>query len=701
MTPVPGPGIAFAEAQRVLALFVEGLLGRPLRLRPADATGADARTRRIATDGESLVVPARVDWFAARADNATAYRMIALHQVGYLQFGTFGFDLGVARTRMPLAAAMQGRLDLRSLPARLDPALRQAPLERFFNAGERPALLRRLFATLEDWRIDTALARRYPGAHRRLALLHAHALAGRRPLAALGPGAALVEALVQASLGASSSVLVAARPALPIAALLDIADVVRIEDASVYDSARAALAIEALVIATGRRAHGRRGAPPGPDTDEDPVDPGGDMPSLPVEAGGGEDTDEVEAGDDEIDGAGVAFRGELMPALVHQTLKAGLAGQLAEAAAAGELSTEESGDGAAAVESTTLAHRRGRSRHQTAGMRSHLHDEWDCHRGAYLPAWCRVNEQRLEGNDTLFIADARRRHAALFEAVRRSFRAIRPLSWQRVHRMPDGPEVELDGVIEAVIDRRAGHATDERLYLRRERGQRDVAAAFLVDMSASTDFPIPVPGAPKAAGESQPTEPGVYLWAGHDAAAAPPPPPGRRVIDVERDALALMGDALCALGDAHAIYGFSGSGRDNVEFAVAKDFADRTSARTWSAVAAMAPRGATRMGAAIRHALLKLRHVPAATRVLIVVSDGYPEDRDYGPDPRDDAYGIADTAQALKEAERAGVTAYCVTIDPAGHDYLRRMCAPGRYRVIGEIEALPGALADLYRELTT
>jgi nitric oxide reductase NorD protein len=124
------------------------------------------------------------------------------------------------------------------------------------------------------------------------------------------------------------------------------------------------------------------------------------------------------------------------------------------------------------------------------------------------------------------------------------------------------------------------------------------------------------------------------------------------------------------------------------------------SARTWGALAAIEPRGSTRMGPAIRHALSKLAHQPVATRVLIIVSDGYPEDRDYGPDRRDDEYGIQDTAQALKEAEAAGVTAFCVTIDPAGHDYLKRMCAPDRYMVIDEVAALPEALTKVYRELT-
>jgi nitric oxide reductase activation protein len=228
-----------------------------------------------------------------------------------------------------------------------------------------------------------------------------------------------------------------------------------------------------------------------------------------------------------------------------------------------------------------------------------------------------------------------------------------------------------------------------------------VAAAFLLDMSASTDIPVPDPAAAPAAGQPQPHDDDPYLhsglWPGADIE---PATKRRRVIDVARESLALMCDALATLGDAWAIYGFSGEGRENVEFHVAKDFGDRLSSRTWAALAAMQPQRSTRMGPAIRHALEKLRRQAARMKVLIVVSDGYPQDSDYGPDRNDEEYGIQDTARALQQAERAGVQTFCITIDPAGHDYLRRMCSPNRYLVIDEVADLPGELSKVYRALT-
>ena len=63
-------------------------------------------------------------------------------------------------------------------------------------------------------------------------------------------------------------------------------------------------------------------------------------------------------------------------------------------------------------------------------------------------------------------------------------------------------------------------------------------------------------------------------------------------------------------------------------------------------------------------------------------------------------HGIKDTARALSEAAHAGISTFCITIDPAGHDYLRRMCSPNRYLVIDEVDALPEELSKIYRTLT-
>ncbi|MDQ1424751.1 MAG: nitric oxide reductase NorD protein [Acidimicrobiaceae bacterium] len=332
----------------------------------------------------------------------------------------------------------------------------------------------------------------------------------------------------------------------------------------------------------------------------------------------------------------------------------------------------------------------------TAGeARSFLYDEWDVHAARYLPSWCRVHERPLIGGDPAFISDVRRRHAALARQVRRQFAMITAESWRRLRRERDGAELDLDEVVSTRVDRRRGLNDDEHLHIRRVLAAREVAAAFLLDMSASTSSGVVAAARPQPRLEANEIE---YPWLSWDD-DRPIIPPERTVMDLAKESLALMCDALQVIGDEHAIYGFSGSGRDNIEFYIAKELTEASSARTWTRLAAMTSRQYTRMGPAIRHATTKLRAHAARTRFLVVVSDGYPQDHDYGPNRNDRSYGIADTAKALEEAERAGVLTFCVTVDPAGHDYLRDMCPDERYLVIDDVNALPGELTKLYRSL--
>jgi nitric oxide reductase activation protein len=181
----------------------------------------------------------------------------------------------------------------------------------------------------------------------------------------------------------------------------------------------------------------------------------------------------------------------------------------------------------------------------------------------------------------------------------------------------------------------------------------------------------------------------------------PQEPPRRRIIDIEKEALVLMAEALEALGDAYAVYGFSGYGRDQVDFFVAKEFAEPYDARVQGRIAAIKPHRSTRMGPAIRHAMRKLEQQDARLKVLLLLSDGYPQDYDYGKDRKSKDYGIQDTMMALHEVRLKGIQTFCITVDPAGHDYLREMCPDNNYLVIADVTALPDELPKIYRGLTT
>ena len=341
----------------------------------------------------------------------------------------------------------------------------------------------------------------------------------------------------------------------------------------------------------------------------------------------------------------------------------------------------------------------------------YYYDEWDHELAGYRRRWCHLREKAIEPppakggvaavSDRRFVDETRHHHADLLRRVRRQFELLKPEELRRVRRLIEGEELDLDRVVETHVDRRAGRPPDGAVYMSRRRQHRDVAAAFLLDMSASTDAeapacePEPLPG-------KTPAPEYVGVFDDFDWPDNPQPlPPGRRVIDIEKESLVLMADALETLGDDYAIYGFSGFGRKEVEFFVAKEFDDDLNREAEERIAAMEPKRSTRMGPAIRHAAAKLAEREARVKVLLILSDGYPQDFDYGSDRASRVYGIRDTMVALRETERQGISTFCITVDPAGHDYLREMCPERRYLVIDEIAALPSQLPKVYRGLTS
>ncbi|HPU53500.1 MAG TPA: hypothetical protein PK359_18210, partial [Burkholderiaceae bacterium] len=187
--------LELADVQRVLALFTQGLSGHYLHLRPAESLTGSFRPDGVTTDGTAIYLPATVDQFDTARHNLGVYRISVLHQLGFYENGSFAFSMATARER------------IEGLPPETATLLdRPTDLERFFNLWGAPALMRRIFMTLEDLRIDAAMLRRYPGARADLQRVLVHALAGRPDAHALAAQPnrvnALFECLVQFSLGA-------------------------------------------------------------------------------------------------------------------------------------------------------------------------------------------------------------------------------------------------------------------------------------------------------------------------------------------------------------------------------------------------------------------------------------------------------------------------------------------------------------------
>jgi nitric oxide reductase NorD protein len=256
---------------------------------------------------------------------------------------------------------------------------------------------------------------------------------------------------------------------------------------------------------------------------------------------------------------------------------------------------------------------------------------------------------------------------------------VMPELYRKEKRLPDGAEHDLDAAIEALTDLRVGITPSEKVFWRQHKIDRDVAVAFLLDMSGSTGEAI-----------SRPPE---SLDASFERTQ-------RRIIDVEKEAIVLMTDALETIGDRYGVYGFSGHGRDNVEFYVIKDLTEDFNIEVAKRFGRIGPLHATRMGPAIRHTTMKLRQEQSRAKFLFLISDGRPQDRGYSQESSEKDYAVQDTRMALIEARREGIHPFCLTVDKEGNDYLRKMMDDFSYEVLADVSLLPHRLPQLYRKLT-
>lgn len=361
--------------------------------------------------------------------------------------------------------------------------------------------------------------------------------------------------------------------------------------------------------------------------------------------------------------------------------------------------------------------RESRNSFRTPGDRVFHYREWDCLIEDYRPDWCRLIERQARSGSATFVQDVLSVHGALLASLRKQFERLRPEQMRPERDLLDGEEIDLDRAVESLIDRRCGLPGRERLYRRRRKAERDVTTLFLLDMSSSTDERVKAqPFGPRQQDAARPHPAGGQAdvlsqisWALAEARGAEGPEPilsrqpssqAKRIIDIEKEALVLLAEALEPLGDRYGIFGFSGSGRLHVEFFTIKDFSEPYALPVKERLSGIEPRGSTRMGTALRHCKYRLRREQARRRNLILLSDGFPQDQDYGPRRAGHEYAVEDTARALAELEQEGTRTYCITVDRNGEDYLGRMCPKSRYMVIQDLAALPEALLMLYRKAT-
>ena len=287
-----------------------------------------------------------------------------------------------------------------------------------------------------------------------------------------------------------------------------------------------------------------------------------------------------------------------------------------------------------------------------------LYPEWDHGRQHYRKNWCVMREKTVTPVHDSFYRDTLDKYAGVVKHLRRKFEALRDEN-RLDKRQTQGDEIDLDALIEALADAQDGREMSDRLFVRLHRAERNIAVAFLVDMSGSTKG-----------------------W----------------INEAEREALILLCEALELLGDRYAIYGFSGTTRKRCELFRIKTFDERYGDEVKARISGIRPQEYTRMGFALRHMTKLLNQIEAKTRVLVTLSDGRPDDYF---DVYRGQYGIEDTRMALQEAARTGIHPFCVTLDRDARDYLPHMYGAARYIILDDVRQLPVKVTDIYRRITT
>lgn len=282
--------------------------------------------------------------------------------------------------------------------------------------------------------------------------------------------------------------------------------------------------------------------------------------------------------------------------------------------------------------------------------------EWDYRRNALLPDHCALQTFVAQPSEP-YVPPAALKATA--QRVRRRLEILRA-GMGRARGQAEGDDIDLDAWVRHRVDA-ASSPTSEApaVFSRRVRTERSLATLLLADLSLSTD-----------------------AYATQTA----------RVIDVIRDALYVFGEALAASGDPFEMLGFSSVRRHNVRIHHLKGFDERWNVASRDRVGGIKPGYYTRMGAAIRLATQRLGERPERQRLMLILTDGKPNDLDI----YEGRYGLEDTRHAVQAARAAGLIPFCITIDASAHEYLPMLFGQQGYALVHRPQDLVGRLATVY-----
>ncbi|OGA08897.1 MAG: hypothetical protein A2W68_06435 [Betaproteobacteria bacterium RIFCSPLOWO2_02_64_14] len=290
--------------------------------------------------------------------------------------------------------------------------------------------------------------------------------------------------------------------------------------------------------------------------------------------------------------------------------------------------------------------------------------EWDYRESRYKRNWSWVQEKKLGESNMAETGRLVKQYSNALKRLKKAIQAQKPTRLAPLVQQLDGDDMDINAVVSYVAEKIAGRSPKPAIYRRREMRQREIAVTLLADMSTSIMQHLPEGGG--------------------------------RLVDRVRAGVLLFAESMEEVGDSYSIAGFCSKYRDNVTYYTIKDFAQPLTDDVRGQIGGMSGRLATRMGAAIRHATACFERVDSRRRLLLILSDGRPEDYDDGGDRR---YLHEDTRMAVKEAVSKGVHPFCITVDTMANQYLPQIFGRGHYLVLDHINSLPNKLPEIYLRL--
>ena len=663
-----GKGVSLQDVHGVLLHYLRGLGKEEIGLQEA---------RSLYTDFNTIYVPARARLFQERELNFLLYKVMVTHKWAQIRLGSFFLE---GRTLTRLEKRLRDRYQ-KPLPPNGG-----AGLSRFFDLFPEPRLARDLFILFDTARVEHWLAGQLPGLHRDMASLKVELANMRSRPRDLPPKSRVLESLIRWWL--TGTMDAEADPAWKKAARR-IADSLSKSDWESKGNESTAEKCE--------KSYAILDSIPGSYSPVEPIPYAGELRPEAAERGRRKRRESLRT----------RFRQELVDLLNRLPEPEEIRIELPQSESEEEGSTgtpqrqevprdlvvngnpvplpeglqktiEEIFEDLGSIPASYLVVSQEMSGHYfkplacqpdpeqaqgtpfafcEEGEGVHALDEWDYRRQGYRKRWALLRESVPAPGDPRFAEETLARYGGMVRQIKRKFERIR-LEPMLLRRQKEGDEVDLDAAVEAYNDRHAGISPSEGLYLLRSRRERNIATAFLIDLSGSTSG-----------------------W----------------INDMERAALLILSEAMQVLRDRFAIYGFSGRTRKRCELFRIKGFDEPYGDGIRRRIANLRALEYTRLGPPIRYLTNRLTEVEARTRLLITLSDGKPDDYDgYKGD-----YGIEDTRQALVEAKRASIRPFCITIDKAEHSYLAHMYGPANYIFIDDLSKLPLRLPEVYRKLTT